>query len=100
MATTKSIPATEGCLTVQPTRVRAGLQACWEIDALCEAAREVAGKIGAVSDGDQSTLQRYALQLRGLTRRIEELNSATMSIFDGDRKTSDIERDVFGFFTA
>lgn len=87
-------------LTVQPDRVRVGLQACWEIEALCEAAREVAGKVASVSDGDQATLQRYALQLRGLTCRIEELNTATMSVLDGDDETRHIERKVFGFVTA
>ncbi|MFO1226544.1 hypothetical protein [Roseateles sp.] len=87
-------------LTVQPDRVRVGLQACWEIEALCEAAREVAGKVASVSDGDQATLQRYALQLRGLTCRIEELNTATMSVLDGDDETRHIERKVLGFVTA
>lgn len=87
-------------MTIQPERVRVGRQACWEIDALCEVAREVAGKIGAVSDGDQSTLQRYALQMRGLMCRIEELNTATMSVLDDDDETRHIERKVFGIVTA
>lgn len=87
-------------LTIQPDRVRAGLQACWEIDALCEVAREVAGKVGEVSDGDQDMLHRYALQLRGIARRIEELNTATMSVLDDDDETRHIERKVFGFVTA
>lgn len=87
-------------LTVQPERVRVGLQACWEIDALCEAAREVAAKVAQVSDGDQATLQRYALQLRGFACRIEELNTATMSVLDDDDETRHIERKVFGYVTA
>lgn len=100
MAKSQSIPQTHDSLTVHPARVRAGLQACWEIDALCEAAREVASKVGDVSDGDQCKLQRYALQLRGFMCRIEELNTAAMSVLDDDDETHSIERKVFGFCSA
>ena len=100
MAKSQSIPQTHDSLTVHPARVRAGLHACYEIEALCEVAREVAAKIAQVSDGDQSTLQRYALQLRGFACRIEELNTATMSVLDDDDETRHIERKVFGYVTA
>lgn len=100
MATTKSIPEASGQRTIQDDRLAAGRQACWEIEALCEVGRELAEKVGAVDDGDQDTLMRHALQLRGVLRRIEDLSIATLAVLDGCDDTQHIRQRVLGFSTA
>ena len=86
-------------LTVQPDRVRVGLQLLGNRSAL-QAAREVAGKVASVSDSVIRPRSNGTLRLRGLTPNRRALNTATMSVLDGDDETRHIERKVLGFVTA
>lgn len=82
-------------LTIADDRVKVGLEATWEVDALCALARNLAEDVGHTLE--QTKLVRIALQLRGVVLRIDRLNSALMSIFDDDVETRDLQRSVLGF---
>jgi len=82
-------------LIIPDDRVRVGLEATWEISALCELARGLAEDVGHTLE--QTELMRLALQLRGVVLRVERLNSALMALLGDDEATADLHRKVFGF---
>lgn len=75
------------------------LESVWEIDALSSQVRDLCDVLGAELV-DQTELMRLRLKIRGITLRIETLNSAAMSILDDDDDTSSLERKIFGLAAA
>lgn len=81
-------------LTITDDRVRLGLEATWEIEALCALARDTAESAGRSVDPAASG--RCALQVRGLIARIEVLALTLMSILDDDGATVQLRKNVLG----
>lgn len=84
-------PSGAEALTISKDIAMVGLDACWEIEALCEMVRDLAESTGHSSDD-----LRPFLQMRGLISRIERLNSAVMSVLDDDEEIGRLQKKVLG----
>lgn len=81
-------------LKIAGDRVLVGLEACWEVDALCELARDLTEDVGRATE--QHLQMRHALKLRGVLLRIERLNSALVSLLGDADDTPSLQKKVFG----
>lgn len=95
---TETLPAgeaTELGIHIPEDRRALGLEAAWELAALSETIRSLCADLGSGND-EQGELMKLRLQIRGLTQRIEQLSSVTLSILEQDDETRNLERRIFG----
>lgn len=85
----------ESTVLISQERCMIGLEATWEIEALNEAIVDLCDNL-AWPDMTQPELMSIRLKVRGLTARIEQLNSAAMSVLGADEATADLARCVYG----
>lgn len=88
------LPGITDALTLADDRVQVGLEAAWEVDALCGLARDLAEDVARTLE--QTELMRLSLQLRGVVLRIERLNSALMALLSDDDNTQNLQKKVLG----
>lgn len=82
-------------LNISEARQKVGLEACWEVAAICETLRTMTSDLACASRTAED-LMRTSLLIRGMTCRIEQLGNVAMSIFDGEDRTRHLARQVYG----
>lgn len=81
-------------LHLTEARRQVGLEAVWEIAALCQGVRDAAKKMADDHD-DGPTLYGSYLLIRGLTARLDQMTNVALAILDDPRhSTSDLHRVV------
>lgn len=94
MATRKTTSEAAPIL-ISTDRQLVALEAIWEIDALNAAVCDLCDH--ADDNQDQGQLMRLRLQVRGLTRRIRDLNNTVLAALDDpNHETLELKRAVFG----